>query len=97
VDPIKICRGEVQPAQPDHWGATYVQWIRSSRRHIVGQMDLRCAECLLPADDEARGCRLLRVDVPGEDAEPQLAAFCPGCAEREFGPRRVASNQAGSF
>jgi hypothetical protein len=23
---------------------------------------------------------------PGEDDEPLLAAFCPCCAEREFGP-----------
>jgi hypothetical protein len=40
---------------------------------------------LLLADEEARKWRLLRVDVPGEDAEPILAAYCPGCAEREFG------------
>jgi hypothetical protein len=46
-------------------------------------MDLWCAECLLMADDEARGWRLLRVDVPGEDGEPQLASFCPICAGKE--------------
>jgi hypothetical protein len=40
----------------------------------------------MPADGEARGWQLLRVDVPGEDDEPQLAAFCPACAEMEFGP-----------
>jgi hypothetical protein len=34
-------------------------------------------ECLLLADDEAREWRLLRVDVPGEDEEPILAAYCP--------------------
>ena len=28
---------------------------------------------------------MLRVDVPGEDEEPVLAAYCPDCAEREFG------------
>jgi hypothetical protein len=33
-------------------------------------------ECLLLADDEAREWRLLRVDVPGEDDEPILAAYC---------------------
>lgn len=56
--------------------------------------DLWCAECLLLADDEARGWRLLRVDVPGEDDEPILAAYCAYCAEREFGMnRRVASAQ----
>ena len=48
-------------------------------------MTLCSDECLLLADDEARGWRMLRVDVPGEDPEPQLAAFCPACAEREFG------------
>jgi hypothetical protein len=57
-------------------------------------MNLRCAECLLHADDEARGWRLLRVDVPGEDDEPLLAAYCPECAEREFGlARRIDSGQ----
>jgi hypothetical protein len=43
---------------------------------------------------------MLRVDVPEEDDEPILAAYCPSCAAREFGPRRVDrvdSNQAGSF
>jgi hypothetical protein len=29
---------------------------------------------------------MLRVDVPGEDDEPIVAAYCPGCAVREFGP-----------
>jgi hypothetical protein len=29
---------------------------------------------------------MLRVDVPGEDDEPILAAYCPCCAERAFGP-----------
>jgi hypothetical protein len=29
---------------------------------------------------------MLRVDVPEEDEEPILAAYCPACAEREFGP-----------
>jgi hypothetical protein len=29
---------------------------------------------------------MLRVDVPEEDNEPILAAYCPYCAEREFGP-----------
>jgi hypothetical protein len=59
------------------------------------QMELWCAECLLMADDEARGWRLLRVDVPGEDDEPILAGYCPECAEREFGPvRRIDPSQA---
>jgi hypothetical protein len=45
-------------------------------------------ECLVLADDEAREWRLLRVDVPGEDEEPILAAYCPECADREFGLSR---------
>jgi hypothetical protein len=61
------------------------------------RMELWSAECLLMADDEARGWRLLRLDVPGEDGEPQLAAFCPICAAKEFGVRRLDSDQAGSF
>jgi hypothetical protein len=56
------------------------------------RMDLWCAECLLSADDKARGWRLLRVDVPGEDDDPQLAAFCPPCAAREFGPIQPCSD-----
>ena len=55
-----------------------------------------CQECLLLADDDAREWRLLRVDVPGEDDEPILAAYSPECAEREFGlSRRIDSGQAG--
>jgi hypothetical protein len=43
----------------------------------------------------ARGWRLARVDVPGEGDEPLLAAYCPECAEREFGlRRRMGSGQA---
>jgi hypothetical protein len=49
---------------------------------------LWCQECLLLADDEAREWRLLRVDVPGEDDEPLLAAYCPECGAREFGLSR---------
>jgi hypothetical protein len=35
--------------------------------------------------EDARGWRLYRVDEPGEDEEPELAAYCADCAEREFG------------
>jgi hypothetical protein len=39
---------------------------------------------------------MLRVDIPEEDDEPILAAYCPYCAEREFGGvRRIDSGQAG--
>jgi hypothetical protein len=33
---------------------------------------------------------VLRVDVPEEDAESILSAYCPFCAEREFGASRAA-------
>jgi hypothetical protein len=45
-----------------------------------------CWECLEVADERARGWRAYRCDVPGEDPEPILRLYCPGCAEREFGP-----------
>jgi hypothetical protein len=38
---------------------------------------------------------MLRVDVPEEDDEPILAAYCPECPEREFGPvRRIDTGRA---
>jgi hypothetical protein len=56
---------------------------------------LWCQECLLLADTVAREWRLLRVDVPGEDDEPILAAYCPECADREFGlSRRMNSDRS---
>ena len=54
-----------------------------------------CQECLLLADDEARDWRLLTGRCSGEEDEPILAAYCPECAEREFGlSRRMGSGQA---
>jgi hypothetical protein len=44
-----------------------------------------CWECLSVADERAKGWRAYRVDVPGEDPEPIIVFYCPGCAEREFG------------
>jgi hypothetical protein len=46
---------------------------------------LICWECLSVADEQARGWRAYRGDVPGEDPEPLLLFYCPACAEREFG------------
>jgi hypothetical protein len=40
---------------------------------------------LSPSPPDANRWRMLRVDVPEEDKEPILAAYCPYCAEREFG------------
>jgi hypothetical protein len=56
---------------------------------------LWCVECCRPSPPDAKGWRMLRVDVPEEDDEPILAADCPYCAEREFGPvRRIDPSQA---
>jgi hypothetical protein len=46
-------------------------------------------ECPRLSGEEAKGWRLYRVDDPEEDEEPELAAYCRSCAEREFGPARV--------
>lgn len=51
-------------------------------------MRLWCQECGRPSGSEAKGWRLRRVDVPDEDPEPQLAAYCSSCATREFGSVR---------
>jgi hypothetical protein len=47
---------------------------------------LSCWECLSVSDDEAKGWRAVRGDVPGEDPLPVLHFYCSSCAEREFGP-----------
>jgi len=49
-------------------------------------MRLWCQECGRPSSPEAKGWRLLRTDVPEEDDEPTLRAYCPVCAYVEFGP-----------
>lgn len=86
--------GEARPHCQSAWQVD-VSGMRAYRGVAV---ELFCQECLLLADDEARGWRLLRVDVPGEDDEPLLAAaYCPECAEREFGlGRRDHSSRADS-
>jgi hypothetical protein len=38
---------------------------------------------------------MLRVDVPEEDEEPILAAYCPSCAEGEFGVVRRTDHRDG--
>jgi hypothetical protein len=45
---------------------------------------LRCAECDAVADDDADGWRIYRADIPDEDDEPELVAYCPRYASREF-------------
>jgi hypothetical protein len=43
---------------------------------------LRCVECERPWLDEHERWRLRATD----DDPPQLAAYCPECDRREFGP-----------
>jgi hypothetical protein len=46
---------------------------------------LVCVECGAEAEPEAKGWKMLRADVPKEgDDEPELAAYCPDSAVREF-------------
>ncbi|MGH3010097.1 MAG: hypothetical protein ACRDLM_11930 [Gaiellaceae bacterium] len=49
---------------------------------------LVCAECSRVAGENASGWRAYREDIPGEDATPSVAIFCPDCAAREFDPAR---------
>lgn len=46
---------------------------------------LWCQECGRPSSPEAKGWRLYRTDVPEEDDELTLAAYCAVCAYVEFG------------
>jgi hypothetical protein len=48
-------------------------------------MRLWCQECGRPSNPEAKGWRLYRTEVPEEDDEPALAAYCAVCAYVEFG------------
>jgi alkyl hydroperoxide reductase subunit AhpF len=45
---------------------------------------LRRVGCGAEADENATGWRMFRADLPGEDDEPELAAYCPECAGRVF-------------
>lgn len=40
-----------------------------------------------PSSQEAKGWRLYRTDVPEEDDDPTLAAYCPTCAITELSQR----------
>jgi hypothetical protein len=51
--------------------------------HVFG-----CAECPRVSSAFATGWKAYRVDDPEEDDPPELAFYCPTCAEREFGPAR---------
>jgi hypothetical protein len=45
---------------------------------------LACVECGATADQDAEGWRMYRADLPDEDEQPELAAYCPDCARGEF-------------
>jgi len=46
---------------------------------------LTCSECEVEADECARGWLAYLVDLPDDEDEVELIAFCPMCAAREFG------------
>jgi hypothetical protein len=48
---------------------------------------MQCEECGKSADVEAHGWKafVFRHPEAEEEAEPQVAVFCPECAAREFG------------
>lgn len=46
-----------------------------------------CTECGCPSDEYWSGWRASRCDEPEFGDAPQLAFYCPVCAEREFGRR----------
>jgi hypothetical protein len=55
---------------------------------------MRCEECRAEATGLAEGWRGLRTDIPDEGDEPEVAFYCPECAEREFEldpPRRYVA------
>ena len=47
---------------------------------------LFCAECSTVGEEFERGWRGYLTD--DEEGPAEVAILCPGCAEREFGPRR---------
>jgi hypothetical protein len=64
------------------------RWVRPRPSQPYRPGMRLCQECGRTSSPEAKGWRLCRVDVPEEDPEPQLAAYCSSCATREFGSVR---------
>jgi hypothetical protein len=56
--------------------------------HANDERSLVCVECGAEADEDADGWGMYRADLPEEDDEPELAAYCPGCVAREFDDER---------
>jgi hypothetical protein len=51
---------------------------------------VQCAECGCVSGLQWPGWRAYRMDDPARAETPELAFFCPECAEREFGCRTVS-------
>jgi hypothetical protein len=49
-------------------------------------MMLRCIECGAEERETAAGWRAMIAEDPEGVEEPEVAIYCPACAEREFGP-----------
>jgi hypothetical protein len=52
---------------------------------VIVKTELVCAECGASAENRARGWRMYRADLEDENDHPELVAYCPECAAREFG------------
>jgi hypothetical protein len=53
------------------------------------QLFARCVECRRVSGPFWIHWRAVRIEEPGADDAPEIALYCPSCAEREFGaPRR---------
>lgn len=48
----------------------------------------KCVECGRISGPYWMRWRACRIDLPETGEEPQIALYCPGCADREFGPVR---------
>jgi hypothetical protein len=51
-------------------------------------MALVCCECGRESDGAARGWRAYHA-IDQFSHEDEVVTFCPACAERDFGPRRI--------
>ena len=45
---------------------------------------MRCEECEVEAEEDARGWEAHLADLDDDDGEDELLFYCPVCAEREF-------------
>jgi hypothetical protein len=56
-----------------------------SRQRRLAALPLWCAECGRPSPPDAAGWRACRIEEVELGEPPELAFFCPVCAELEFG------------